>query len=66
MVPVKSGTFKVRYIFTAGLGGKATARLAGGGPAAGRFLVHIAGTPPAMHVDPTTGKLVPGAYPTSP
>jgi hypothetical protein len=66
VVPVKSGTFKVRYIFTAGLGGKATARLAGGGPAAGRFLVHVAGAPPPTHVDPTTGKLVPGAYPTAP
>ena len=55
----------MRYIFAAGLAGKAKARLAAGG-AGGRAAStsHIAGAPPPTHVDPKTGKVVPGAYPT--
>ena len=62
VVPVKSGAYKVRYAFSAGLAGKAKARLAGGGPAAGRFNVVIAPKPPVTHVDPKTGAVVPGPY----
>ena len=63
VVAVKSGTYTVHYTVAAGLGGKA---LASGGPASGHFSVQIAGTPAATHVDPSTGKLVTGAYPPAP
>jgi hypothetical protein len=63
VVPVKAGTFTVRYAVNAGLAGKARARLAAGGPATGRFDVQIAGAPAITHVDPATGKVVAGTYP---
>jgi hypothetical protein len=66
VVPVKSGSYTVRYAFAAGLAGKAKARLASGGPAGGRFAVQIAGAPPITHVDPKTGKVVTGVYPAAP
>ncbi len=62
VVPVKAGAFTVRYAFTAGLAGKAKARLASGGPAGGHFHVVIAPKPPETHVDPKTGQVVPGPY----
>jgi hypothetical protein len=62
VVPVKAGAFRVHYALTAGLGGNAKARLAGGGPAAGSFPVVIAPAPPETHVDPKTGQVVPGPY----
>jgi hypothetical protein len=64
VVPVKGGTYKVRYSVAAGLAGKARARLASGGPAAGSFTVEVAGKPAITHVDPQTGKVLTGAYPT--
>ena len=57
------GAYKVHYAFAAGLAGNAKARLASGGPATGSFGVLIAPEPPAKHVDPKTGQVVPGAYP---
>jgi hypothetical protein len=62
VVPVKAGAWTVRYLFSAGLAGKAKARLAAGGPAAGHFHVVIAPKPPETHVDPKTGQVVPGPY----
>jgi hypothetical protein len=62
VVPVKSGVQTVDYVVAAGLGGKAKAELPSGGPVAGRFIVHIASVPPATHVNPNTGQVVPGPY----
>jgi hypothetical protein len=67
VVPVKSGTYTVHYVVAAGLSGRARAQLAhGGGPAVGHLTATIAPRPPATHVDPETGQVVPGAYPTTP
>ncbi len=66
VVPVKSGTYTVHYSVAAGLAGKAKAQLANGGPASGSFKVKIAGSPGASHVDPKTGKVVPGEYLAAP
>lgn len=67
VVPVKAGSYTVHYAVSAGLAGKAKARLASGGPASGQFAVAIAGSPRITHVDPKTGKVVAGpAYPASP
>jgi hypothetical protein len=62
VVPVKSGLHTVDYTVAAGLGGKAKAELPSGGPVAGRFTVHVASVPPARHVNPNTGQVVPGPY----
>ena len=45
----------------AGLAGKSKVRLAAGSRR-GSLVVHIAGRPPATHVNPETGKVVPGPY----
>lgn len=65
VTPVKPGTHTVAYRVYAGLNGRAQAQLAGGGAPEGRFTVRVAGRPPATHVDPETGKVVPGAYAAS-
>jgi hypothetical protein len=65
VVPVKAGTYTVHYTVAAGLAGNARARLLGGGASIGHFTVDIAPRPPATHVDPETGQVVPGTYPTS-
>lgn len=62
VTPVKTGTHTLDYRVYAGLNGKAQAQLAGGGTPSGHFTVAIAGRPPGTHVDPVTGKVVPGAY----
>jgi hypothetical protein len=66
VVPVKAGTHTVSYSVAAGLAGKSKAVLASGGPVQGHFTVDIASAPPTTHVDPDTGRIVPGALPTSP
>jgi hypothetical protein len=66
VMPVKAGSYTVHYAVSAGLAGKAKARLASGGPASGRFAVTIAGAPRITQVDPKTGKVVAGTYPASP
>lgn len=60
--PVKPGVHRIFYRVYAGLNGKAQAQLAGGGAPQGSFTVNIAGRPPQTHVDPQTGKVVPGPY----
>jgi hypothetical protein len=66
VVPVKAGIHTVHYAVAAGLAGKAKARLAAGGLVHGQFTAYIAPTPPARHVDPRTGAVVPGPYPVLP
>jgi hypothetical protein len=66
VVPVKSGLYTVHYIVSAGLGGNAKARLASGDPVHGQFAVHIAPAPPLTHVNPSTGKVEVGQFPSSP
>jgi hypothetical protein len=62
VVPVKPGVHRVDYAVAAGLAGKAKAELPSGGPVAGHFNVYIASVPPARHVNPNTGQVVPGPY----
>ena len=66
VMPVKAGLHTVHYTVAAGLAGKARAQLADGVPATGHFTVHIAPQPPPSHVDPETGQIVAGAYPSTP
>ena len=66
LTPVKPGLHIVRYTVAAGLAGKARAQLADGVPATGHFIVHIAPQPPPSHVDPETGQIVAGPYPSTP
>ena len=66
VVPVKAGTHTVTFAVSAGLAGKAKARLSSGGAVQGHFTVDIASAPAARHVDPATGKIVAGAYPPTP
>jgi hypothetical protein len=63
VTPVKAGAHIVRYAVSAGLDGKALARLEGGGLAAGKFVVAVAPAPPPTHVNPETGRVVPGRNP---
>jgi hypothetical protein len=75
VVPVKAGLHTVHFSVAAGLAGKAKATIISHGrvltvrsatsgvPAQGLFVVHIAPVPPARHVDPNTGRVVPGPYP---
>ncbi|MGH2854669.1 MAG: hypothetical protein ACRDLF_10840 [Solirubrobacteraceae bacterium] len=60
--PVKPGLHRVSYRVYAGLNGRAQAQLADGSPPTGSFAVYVAGRPPKTHVDPVTGKVVPGPY----
>jgi hypothetical protein len=66
VVPVKPGVHTVHYAVAAGLAGKAKARLASGELVHGKFTAYIAPTPPARHVDPRTGAVVPGPFPVLP
>ncbi|MGH2912198.1 MAG: hypothetical protein ACRDJ3_06950, partial [Solirubrobacteraceae bacterium] len=63
VTPVKAGVHTIRYAVSAGLDGKALARLQGGGFAAGKFVVAVAPVPPPTHVNPETGHIVPGRNP---
>jgi hypothetical protein len=63
VTPVKAGLHTVRYAVAAGLDGKARARLAGGGPAVGKFVVAVAPAPPPTHVNPETGRIAAGPNP---
>lgn len=62
VTPVKPGLHRVFYRVYAGLNGRAQAELANGGAPVGSFTVYVAGKPPPTHVDPQTGKVVPGPY----
>jgi hypothetical protein len=66
LTPVRAGTYTVNYLITAGLTGRSRARLADGAIPHGRFTVAIAPRPPAVHVNPSTGRLAPGRYPPRP
>jgi hypothetical protein len=66
VVPVKAGSWTVHYVIAAGLAGKAKARLQNGGLVHGRFAVTIAPAPPLTHVNPDTGRVEQGQFPSSP
>ena len=66
VTPVKPGCYTVHYTIDASLSGNAKARLADGSILHGRFTVAITPRPPAKHIDPKTGLLVPGRYPPPP
>lgn len=60
---VRSGIHRVTYTVAAGLNGKARAQLADGQPPRGSFNVSISQAPAQVHVDPSTGRVVPGPPP---
>jgi len=66
VMPVKAGRYTVHFIVAAGLAGKAKAQLSSGAPVQGQFTADIAPAPAAKHVDPYTGRIVPGALPLLP
>ncbi len=64
VTPVRAGTHTVHFTVAAGLAGKSRARLASGSPVRGSFTADIAPAPPSRHIDPTTGRIVAGTYPS--
>jgi len=66
VAPVKAGMHTVHYTVAADLAGKARAVLASGGPVQGQLNADIAPAPPKTQVDPSTGRVVAGTYPTIP
>jgi hypothetical protein len=66
VVPVKPGIHTVHFALAAGLAGKARAVSTSGGALQGGFTVSISPAPPARHVDPNTGQVVPGRFPLVP
>jgi hypothetical protein len=67
VVPVKSGAHTVHLTVNAGLGGNAKAVLANGNGAVTRSLTaQIQPAPPSRHVDPSTGRVVEGAFSATP
>ncbi|HEV2974450.1 MAG TPA: hypothetical protein VGX69_05575 [Solirubrobacteraceae bacterium] len=67
VVPVKAGTHEVRYEIAAGLAGRAKAAPPSGARALdGVLTADIAPAPPSRHVDPSTGKVVAGQFPSQP
>jgi hypothetical protein len=64
VTPVKAGVHTVHFTVAAGLAGKAKAQLAGGGPVRGSLTADIAPAPPSRHIDPNTGRIDAGRYPT--
>jgi hypothetical protein len=64
VTPVTAGTHTVHFTVAAGLAGKAKAQLASGGPVRGSFTADIAPAPPSKHIDPTTGRILAGTYPS--
>ena len=65
VVPVKAGPRTVHFTVAPGLAGKARAAREPG-PIEGQFTVDVAPLAPARHVDPNTGRVVPGAFPLTP
>ena len=65
VVPVKAGLRTVHFTVAPGLAGKARAA-SDSGPIQGQFTVDVAPADPARHVDPNTGRVVPGAFPLTP
>jgi hypothetical protein len=64
VTPVTAGTHTVHFTVVAGLAGKAKARLASGSPVRGSFTADIAPAPPSKHLDPATGRILAGSYPS--
>jgi hypothetical protein len=64
VVPVKAGSYTVHLAVAAGLAGNARATLKAKGAATRSLTAKIAPEPPITHVDPSTGKVVPGPFPT--
>lgn len=58
VTPVEPGEHEVSYRISAGLDGKAKARLASGARAEGEFAVDVSGKPAQARVDPDSGKVV--------
>ena len=56
--PVKAGTFKLKYRVSAGLAGKAKARLDGGRIPEGTFDVRVSREPSQARVDPDSGEVI--------
>jgi hypothetical protein len=63
VTPVKAGVHTIHYTVSAALDGSAHTRLAGGRGATGSFVARVAPKPPATHVNPETGRIVPGPNP---
>lgn len=66
VVPVKAGAHSVHVTVSAGLAGNAKATLAQGGTVTRSFGVQIAPAPPSRHVNPETGRVVPGTFSATP
>lgn len=64
VTPVTAGTHTVHFTVAAGLTGRAKAQLASGAPVRGSFTADIAPGPPSKHLDPATGRIVAGTYPS--
>jgi hypothetical protein len=62
VVPVKAGSYTVHLRVAAGLAGNAHAEIPGEGPVTKSFRAKIAPSPRITHVDPNTGKVVPGPF----
>jgi len=65
VIPVKAGRYTVHYTVAAGLAGRARA-VASTGSLSGALTANIAGSPPLRHVNPATGKVEPGRFPSIP
>jgi hypothetical protein len=63
VTPLKAGVHVIHYTVSAGLDGTAHTQLAGGGRPRGTFVARIAPAPPPKHVNPETGRVVPGPNP---
>jgi hypothetical protein len=66
VTPVRSGVHTVHFTIAAGVNGKAHAQLGNGSPPTGHFTVRVAPVPAATHVDPQTGQVVSGTFPSVP
>lgn len=62
VVPVKAGAHTVHLAVAAGLAGNARAALSGGGAVTRSLSATVAPKPPITHVNPNTGKVVPGPF----
>ena len=58
VTPVKPGTHEVSYRLSAGLDGKAKARVEGGGRPEGKFSVRVSRDPSQSRVDPDSGEVI--------
>jgi hypothetical protein len=66
VVPVKAGSYTVHYAVAAGLAGKAKVRFPLRSGALGKFVVAIEPAPALKHVNPNTGRVEVGQFPSSP